>query len=241
MHCIQNFLISVFGMNKGESGTAIISILSAVIVVFLTQILTSLVNAHQEKNKREKLKEFVKQNLVTLLPLVKKQALAYEKFSFGLDINKDETWVLDTVTMSALDVLNKLDFKDTYDAFVDGNDNNTSLFNHIANDISFLNDTFQSSKLSLESLRIEYNKFNDERNDKIGTAHQIIENVRIRFVGKLLDPVFGAYLEEIENILFDLRAVENYTNSKNIEEHFVQFPLRRVFLNLLMKYFKITP
>ena len=240
MRNIQNFLCQEFGMTKDGSGTAIITL----IVFILGYLITGIIKFFGSLNERNDYRAFLRMNLNLLVPNIKEQALAFEKFRDQIDINKNETWNIQQIVLPSLDVIEQLKFKDIFESCLNGIENsllfnvitlkgfrgrkrNQVIYNELLNSIYFLKTNNISSFKYIENYLSKYNEFNNLRNESLAKAHQIIDGIRLKLNGKNIEPKLKAYFEEIEEIMFILKEQKNYTNPKTMNEYFV-----KKFLNI---------
>jgi hypothetical protein len=223
---LVNFLHNSFGISKDGAAGAIVAVFT-----FIAGIIAALaVKAIEGFITRRRNRNLLKINLKNLMKGLYKQAHNCKKLSDQLIIEHNGPYGLSQGTISATRIFYQLGYDNLHAAVFSGLEN-TRIFNRKRKRIAFNNiwGTLEFVKIFYPQSFKRFDEFlemnielNNIRNSCLAVVSRIVETIRISLDGETVQADLHKYFMAIETIVSDLRAMENYTNAKIMDEQYVK-------------------
>ncbi|QJD97180.1 hypothetical protein HH214_15530 [Mucilaginibacter robiniae] len=220
------FLHLKFGISNDAASAVIITILT-----FLSGILiTEFLNGIKAYNKRSNYRELLRINALSLMRGLNKQAVAYINLHEQITIEYTGTFEFQPKSISSVGVFQQIGYENLYDACFGGLENifpidkrNKSLaFSNLWAALEFINKFHEQSFSDVQKF-IEMNSlYNGLRNESLGKVGELVEEIRIELHGKVIPYYLGQYFNEIEEIIVNLRNQDNYLSPKIMNDFYIQ-------------------
>lgn len=198
---IQEWVVSTFGIDRNTSATILITLFVFVAGLFIT-LLFDAVKAGMIRRMRRRI---VLLNIKDFIKEVGVQSGSYQKFQMQVTAMGDKTLAFLRSDISQISALKEVGYENMFSAFFPGfgflnSKMRLRAFSKLWQIIEVISYWQARSFKDYEDFLIQYNQFNDKRNEALSGYLRFIEPILLEAHGQMIDATLSSFLNKVQAI-----------------------------------------
>jgi hypothetical protein len=235
MQPIINYLVESLGIDKNTSATIVLTLLIFILGYCISWLNTAISNYKLRRNYRRIFNDVI----TSISQNIQFQSKLFHEAHRIANIETIGNYNFKKGTITHLDSIDKLEFRDVYNSYLTGVENiclskkKLKSFNKIYGRISLLK-TIDSNLFSeTDRMNDRYHESEQKWHESIDEMRQITDALHVQLNGQHFSERFSQYIEGMDRIILAWQQLENRTKTTNVKRHFVDRLLEhnRLFQN----------